>query len=105
MRACSHRRWGFPEDPATGAAAAAFAGAVAMFDKPPDGIHSGIIEQGYEMGRPSDIFQEIEMEGGKPHEGPDRRACRQGHGRDASRTEVMVLCDQTYGLALKAPAH
>lgn len=56
---------GVPEDPATGAAAAAFAGAVAKFDKPPDGIHAGIIEQGYEMDRPSNIFHEIEMEGGK----------------------------------------
>lgn len=56
---------GIPEDPATGAAAAAFAGAVAKFDKPPDGVHSGIVEQGYEMGRPSNIFQELEIEGGK----------------------------------------
>ncbi len=56
---------GIPEDPATGAAAAGFAGPVAKFDKPPDGIHAGIIEQGYEMGRASEIFHEIEMEGGK----------------------------------------
>ena len=56
---------GIPEDPATGAAAAAFAGVVIKFDAPPDGVHSGIIEQGYEMGRPSDIFQELELEAGK----------------------------------------
>ncbi len=56
---------GVPEDPATGAAAAAFAGAIARFDTLPDGVHSGIVEQGYEMGRVSNIFQEIEMEGGK----------------------------------------
>jgi trans-2,3-dihydro-3-hydroxyanthranilate isomerase len=56
---------GIPEDPATGAAAAAFAGVVIKFDTPPDGVHSGIIEQGYEMGRPSNIFQELEVEAGK----------------------------------------
>ena len=32
---------------------------------PPNGVYSGIIEQGYEMGRPSKIFQELEMEAGK----------------------------------------
>jgi len=56
---------GIPEDPATGSAAAAFAGVVARFDDPRDGLHSGKIEQGYEMGRPSDIFQELEIEAGK----------------------------------------
>lgn len=58
---------GIPEDPATGAAAAAFAGVVFRFDDPPDGVHSGTIEQGYEMGRPSNIFQELEVEAGKLH--------------------------------------
>lgn len=57
---------GIPEDPATGAAVAAFAGVVVEFDDPPDGEHRLIIEQGYEMGRPSHIYQEIEIEGGKP---------------------------------------
>jgi trans-2,3-dihydro-3-hydroxyanthranilate isomerase len=56
---------GIPEDPATGGAAAAFAGAVFRFDTPPDGVHSGIIEQGYEMGRASNIFQELEVEAGR----------------------------------------
>ena len=56
---------GIPEDPATGAAAAAFAGVVNKFDTPPEGNYSGIIEQGYEMGRPSKIFQELEIEAGK----------------------------------------
>lgn len=56
---------GIPEDPATGGAAAAFAGAVARFDEPPDGLHTAVIEQGYEMGRPSNIFQELEIEAGK----------------------------------------
>jgi trans-2,3-dihydro-3-hydroxyanthranilate isomerase len=57
---------GFPsyEDPATGSAAAAFAGAVAQFDKPVDGLLSLWIEQGIEMGRPSRIRLEIEIENG-----------------------------------------
>lgn len=58
---------GIMEDPATGAAAAAFAGAIMHFDAPHDGIHTRPIEQGYEMGRPSRIFLEIEVEGGKLH--------------------------------------
>jgi trans-2,3-dihydro-3-hydroxyanthranilate isomerase len=44
--------FGVPEDPATGSAAAAFAGVVHRFDTLPDGTHRRIIEQGYEMGRP-----------------------------------------------------
>ena len=56
---------GIPEDPATGAAAAAFAGVVHKFDTLPEGLYQGVIEQGYEMGRPSKIFQELEIEGGK----------------------------------------
>lgn len=56
---------GVAEDPATGAAAAAFAGVVFRFDELPDGIHAGIIEQGYEMGRASEIYQELEVTGGK----------------------------------------
>jgi len=42
---------GIPEDPATGSAAAAFAGVLAL--RLPDGTHAIAIEQGYEMGRPS----------------------------------------------------
>ncbi|MGH6797335.1 MAG: PhzF family phenazine biosynthesis protein, partial [Roseiarcus sp.] len=45
--------WGICEDPATGSAAAAFAGVVQAFDRPRDGEHMLIIEQGFEMGRPS----------------------------------------------------
>lgn len=43
------------EDPATGAAAAAFAGVAHAFEKPEDGEHALVIEQGFEMGRPSRI--------------------------------------------------
>jgi trans-2,3-dihydro-3-hydroxyanthranilate isomerase len=50
MFAPSH---GVPEDPATGSAAAAFAGLIAVADKLGDGAHNLVIEQGYEMGRPS----------------------------------------------------
>ena len=46
-------RMGVHEDPATGAAAAAFAGVVARFDALCDGDHELGIEQGIEMGRPS----------------------------------------------------
>jgi trans-2,3-dihydro-3-hydroxyanthranilate isomerase len=44
---------GVPEDPATGSAAAAFAGVIHRFDTLPDGAHKRVIEQGFEMGRPS----------------------------------------------------
>lgn len=56
---------GIGEDPATGAAVAAFAGIVARFDTPPDGTHRYAIEQGYEMGRPSVIGLELDMTKGK----------------------------------------
>jgi trans-2,3-dihydro-3-hydroxyanthranilate isomerase len=55
---------GIAEDPATGSAAAAFAGVLHRFDAPPDGMHKRIIEQGYEMGRPSEITLSIEVERG-----------------------------------------
>jgi trans-2,3-dihydro-3-hydroxyanthranilate isomerase len=57
--------FGIPEDPATGSAAAAFAGVVHRFDALPDGAHRRIIEQGYEMGRPSTIALTIEVAQGK----------------------------------------
>ncbi|WP_026379566.1 PhzF family phenazine biosynthesis protein [Afifella pfennigii] len=50
---------GIAEDPATGSAAAAFAGPVLKFDQPTEGDHAILIEQGYEMGRPSIIRLEI----------------------------------------------
>lgn len=56
---------GLGEDPATGGAAAAFAGLVADFDDLPNGVHRYRIEQGFEMGRPSLIDLEITVaEGG-----------------------------------------
>jgi trans-2,3-dihydro-3-hydroxyanthranilate isomerase len=56
---------GVPEDPATGSAAVCFAGVIQKFDAVPDGSHKRIIEQGYEMGRPSTIFLTLTAEGGK----------------------------------------
>ena len=53
------------EDPATGSAAAAFAGAIMHFDGPTDGISQLWIEQGLEMGRPSRIRLELTVQGGK----------------------------------------
>ena len=44
---------GVPEDPATGSAVAAFSGVAATCELPEDGTHQLIIEQGFEMGRPS----------------------------------------------------
>lgn len=56
---------GIPEDPATGSAAAAFAGVVHRFDTLPDGTHKKIIEQGFEMGRPSLIELSLHVTHGK----------------------------------------
>lgn len=56
---------GIREDPATGSAAAAFAGVLMRFDGARDGEHPHIIEQGYEMGRPSHILLELLVAGGR----------------------------------------
>ena len=55
--------WGVAEDPATGSAAAAFAGVALAYDAPADGEHAVLIEQGYEMGRPSLIALNFEVDG------------------------------------------
>jgi trans-2,3-dihydro-3-hydroxyanthranilate isomerase len=56
---------GIDEDPATGSAVAALPGAVHEFDDLPDGDHAAIVEQGFEMGRPSLIRLEMEIAGGR----------------------------------------
>jgi len=56
---------GVAEDPATGSAAAAFAGVVYHFDTLPEGTHRRRVEQGYEMGRPSEIDVIINVEQGR----------------------------------------
>ncbi len=53
---------GVAEDPATGSAAAAFAGVLMAFEKIADGSHAFAIEQGYEMGRPSLIALTLDVE-------------------------------------------
>lgn len=56
---------GIREDPATGSAAAAFAGVVARFEGLADGRHILPIEQGIEMGRPSLVTLEVEIGAGR----------------------------------------
>ena len=55
---------GINEDPATGAAVAAFAGVVMKYDQPARGTKNYIIEQGIEMGRPSEIYLELIIKDG-----------------------------------------
>ncbi|PWB84513.1 MAG: PhzF family phenazine biosynthesis protein [Methylocystaceae bacterium] len=56
---------GIGEDPATGSAAAAFAGVAHAFEAPEDGEHELIIEQGYKMGRPSRIILGLSVAAGR----------------------------------------
>jgi trans-2,3-dihydro-3-hydroxyanthranilate isomerase len=55
---------GVAEDPATGSAAAAFAGYLAKRDSRRDGTLRWVIEQGFEMGRPSILEAEADVRGG-----------------------------------------
>lgn len=57
--------FGIAEDPATGSALAAFAGAMAAFDRYVDGDHTVVVEQGFEMGRPSFMTLGLDIEGGR----------------------------------------
>lgn len=52
---------GIGEDPATGSAAAAFAGQICRHDSPTSGVQRIAIEQGVEFGRPSAIRLEVEI--------------------------------------------
>ncbi|MFL5579172.1 MAG: PhzF family phenazine biosynthesis protein [Gemmatimonadaceae bacterium] len=56
---------GVPEDPATGSAAAALAGYLAARDPRREGTLAWAIEQGYEMGRPSQIEIEADKHDGR----------------------------------------
>src|SRR5262249_11986304 len=56
---------GLHEDPATGSAAAAFAGLLAARGRFSAGVHKIAIEQGYEMGRPSLIHLEMRIDSGE----------------------------------------
>ena len=56
---------GVPEDPATGSAAAAFAGLLMDFQQPRPGEHAFVIEQGDAMGRPSRITVSLDVADGR----------------------------------------
>ncbi|MGH6856006.1 MAG: PhzF family phenazine biosynthesis protein, partial [Aestuariivirga sp.] len=56
---------GIPEDPATGSATALFAAQLRKAEKLADGTHGWELEQGYEMGRPSDLHLEADVSKGK----------------------------------------
>jgi trans-2,3-dihydro-3-hydroxyanthranilate isomerase len=56
--------FGIAEDPATGSAVAALAGVLMQFEPLGDGEHAFVIEQGYEMGRPSEISLQIVIRDG-----------------------------------------
>ncbi len=56
---------GIAEDPATGAAVAAFSGMIHLFDQLVDGHHTFAIAQGVEMGRPSMIHLHVDVTGGE----------------------------------------
>ena len=55
---------GIVEDPATGVAVAALGDVIRRFDGPPGGSHRYVVEQGFEMGRPSLVTLELDMDGG-----------------------------------------
>jgi trans-2,3-dihydro-3-hydroxyanthranilate isomerase len=57
--------FGVPEDPATGSSAATFPGQIVANENLSDGTHKWLVEQGYEMGRPSQIYLETDMAGGE----------------------------------------
>ena len=85
---------GVAEDPATGSAAAAFAGVLARFEGLPDGLHRIAIEQGYQMKRPSLITLIVDMAGGALGDCVGVRGRRAGCRRDAARMNVeSVLVD------------
>ncbi|WP_267428524.1 PhzF family phenazine biosynthesis protein [Methylobacterium sp. GC_Met_2] len=55
---------GVPEDPATGAAASAFAGVLMQYEALGDGTHDVAIRQGQAMGRPSAIALQLTIAAG-----------------------------------------
>lgn len=56
---------GIGEDPATGAAVSAFGGYLGVRAPERDGTLSWIVEQGFEMGRPSLLHLEVDKQGGE----------------------------------------
>lgn len=59
---------GIPEDPATGSAVVALAGVLAEFDPLGEGTHGFLVEQGFEMGRPSHVRLDVDIRRGVPVE-------------------------------------
>ncbi len=55
---------GILEDPATGSAAAGFPAQIIRSETIEDGVHRWVIEQGFEMGRPSRIIATVAVEKG-----------------------------------------
>ncbi|HRC77286.1 MAG TPA: PhzF family phenazine biosynthesis protein, partial [Kouleothrix sp.] len=86
------------EDPATGSAAAAFSAVVHRFDDIKDGERKLLIEQGYEMGRPSEIALELVVAGGRLRERAGKRRDDQADGRQQARDPPLqaarVICDE-----------
>ncbi len=56
---------GIPEDPATGSATALLAAQLLKAQALEDGSHAWELEQGYEMGRPSELHLEADVKDGK----------------------------------------
>jgi trans-2,3-dihydro-3-hydroxyanthranilate isomerase len=56
---------GIPEDPATGSATAILARQLADFEDLADGTHRWDLEQGHEMGRPSELRLEADIAKGR----------------------------------------
>lgn len=56
---------GIPEDPATGSAALCFARVIKLYDDLPDGSHKRILEQGFEIERPSFLSLVLQVEAQK----------------------------------------
>lgn len=56
---------GIPEDPATGSATALLAAQLLVAERLGEGTHRWKLEQGYEMGRPSDLWLEADVAGAK----------------------------------------
>ena len=76
---------GVAEDPATGSAVACFAGVLMQFEPLGEGEHSFVIEQGYEMGRPSEIDLQVVI-----REGALQSAEIGGHAVVVARGEIEI---------------
>ena len=80
---------GIGEDPATGSAAAALAGLLAVTEGDADGWMSWRIGQGIEMGRPS-LLRGAREAGGRQGGRDSRRRCRGGRRRGPDRSALKI---------------